>query len=152
MEWEEHNAPKQRLRFVVSPIISVQQLADERGFKPKILTELRASDNDELPLTPILRRYVESLTSVHEAVRDMLSVQAESDHQVLLQACERARQELPGLTGLAVIKGETEENLEERHYISMNAWERRESLMRKNTVFSNLSRRYVSGEHSGDFA
>lgn len=151
-QWEDMDAPEQRLRFCVVPSISVEELIDEGGFKTSVLTELQASGKSSYPLTPILRRYVESLTSVHRQVRSLLSEQADLDHLALLEIRERAKIALGDkLTGLVVTASDEDDQVQEqRHYVQERSWNRRAALIRKNDDFSNLSRRYVSSEHPGD--
>jgi hypothetical protein len=149
--WEEMEAPERRLRFSVVPSISVEELLDEGGFKAEVLAELQASGKSSYPLTPILRRYVESLALVHKQVRSLLSEQADLDHRALLEIRERAKIELrEELTGLVVTSSDGDDQVKERHYLQERSWNRRAALIRKNEDFSNLSRRYVSSEHPGD--
>jgi hypothetical protein len=151
--WEQMNAPDQRLRFSVIPEVSVRELVSEGGFKAKVLEELKRDGKEHVPLTPILRRYVESLASVHAFVRAAISGPAETDNQTVSAALERARAELSSeLAGLAVTVGDDPENVHETHYLSDRSWVRRATLIRKNSQLSNLSRRYVSAEHAGDAA
>jgi hypothetical protein len=150
-QWEDMNAPEQRLRFSVVPSVYVDELVDEGGFKASVLAELQASSKPSYPLTPILRRYVESLTSVHQQVRSLLSKQAELDHQALLEFRERAKIALrEELTGLAVTASDEDDQIKESHFVQERSWNRRAALIRKNSDFSNLSRRYVSSERPGD--
>ena len=144
-------APERRLRFCVVPSIYVDELIDEGGFKASVLTELKASGKASYPLTPILRRYVESLTSVHKQVRALLSEQADLDHRALLEIRERAKIALrEELTGLVVTASDEDDQVKERHYVHLRSWNRRAALIRKNDDFSNLCRCYASSERPGD--
>jgi hypothetical protein len=150
-QWEDMDAPERRLRFRVVPSIAVEELVDQGGFKASVLRELQASGQASYPLTPILRRYVESLASVHQQVRSLLSEQFELDKLALLAMRERARVELrEEPTGLVVTASDEGDKVKERHHVSERSLGRREALIRKNYDFSNLSRRYVSSEHPGD--
>ncbi len=150
-QWEDMDSREKRLRFWIVPSFSVDELTDEGGFKPSVLQELQASGRPIWPLTPVLRRYVESLATVHITLRDLLSSQAEGDHQALLRARERAEAELGSkLDWLGIAALDDDGNIRERHYIFERSWERRTALMSKNNILQNLSRRYVSGEHPGD--
>lgn len=116
-----------------------------------MLTELQASGKTAYPLTPILRRYVESLASVHQQVRSLISEQAGLDEGALLEIRERARVELrEELTGLVITASDENDCVKERHHLSERSLIRMAALIRKNHDFSNLSRRYVSSEHPGD--
>ncbi len=152
-EWEKKHTAEQRLRFTVIPSVSLEELVDEGEFKASVLAELEQSGKKFFPLTPILRRYVESLASVHGKVRLLLSDRTDLDHQTLVAALDRARSELnEKLTGLAVTSGIDPEHPSERHYISERSWARRSTLIRKNSQLLNLSLCYVSAEHPGDAA
>lgn len=151
--WEELNSPEERLRSCVIPIISLEELVSEGDFKASVLRELQASGKQYFSLTRILRRYVESLAAVHVEVRRSLSRQADIDHQTIMAALDRARTELSeDLVAIVVAAGEDEENPQEHHFISERSWTRRQTLIRKNSSLTKLSRRYVSAEHPGDTA
>jgi len=151
--WEEMDGPQHRLRFWLVPSLLVEELENAGEFKASVLAELKAAGSKELPLTPILRRYVECLASVHTKVRELIASQAEADHKLLIVTLERARVELrEGLTGLVVSAGDDPETPHEHHYISERSWSRRKQLIQKNSRLSNLSRKYVSAEHPGDAA
>lgn len=146
--WEDHETPRERLRYSLVPSISVDELGDEGGFKASVLAELRATGKSSFPLTPILRRYVESITIVHQAVRSLLSDQVERDHQTLRRTLERAKAELGASdAALACTVSDDADEVKERHYVNDRSWVRRQSLMVKNRDFKHLSRRYVSAEY-----
>lgn len=148
--WEERDSERKRLRFSVVPSVSLKELENEGGFKPAVLADLRKSSKERFHLTPILRRYVECLASVHVEIRRSLNNRAKLDREVLSSALTRARTELGNETGLAATAGEDPELPQERHYISDRSWQRRETLVKKNSLLTNLSRRFVSSEHAGD--
>jgi hypothetical protein len=150
-QWESSNSPDERLRFSVIPIIDLEELLGAGEFKAAVLAELKGTGKKKFSLTIIMRRYLESLTIVHRKIRDLLSECAERDHQTLLAALERARDELnQNTTALAVTAGADCEHAHEIHYVTDRFWARREVLIRKNAHFSNLWKRYVSAEHPGD--
>lgn len=152
-QWENRNSPDQRLRFSVIPSISLEELINEGEFKATVLRELQESGKEYFSLTPILRRYVECLASVHAEVRRCLSHQADLDHQTLMATLDLARTEFhKDLVALVVSAGEDDEQPEEHHYVSERSWTRRQTLVRKNSNLNNLSRRYVSAEHPEDAA
>jgi hypothetical protein len=151
--WEDMNEPNHRLRFWVKPSIAVDELATAGEFKATVLAELRATGKKSFPLTPILRRYVESLASVHAKVRESLSGQAALDHGTIEAAMARARSELrESLVGLVISAGNDPEKPTEHHYVSERSWIRQQTLIAKNSILGKLSRRYASAEHPGDAA
>ncbi|HEV8240440.1 MAG TPA: hypothetical protein VGS57_13810 [Thermoanaerobaculia bacterium] len=149
--WEGMNEPQHRLRFWVTPSIMVDELATAGDFKASVLAELRATGKKSFPLTPILRRYVESLASVHSKLREVLASQATLDHQTVDTAMARARSELrESSVGLVISAGDDLEKPTEHHYVSERSWTRQKTLIAKNSHLTKLSRRYVSAEHPGD--
>lgn len=152
-EWEGMETSGKRLRFSIVPRVSIEELATEGDFKAAVLRELQEIGKQHFSLTPTLRRYIECLALVHEEVRRFLSPQADLDYQTLIAALDRARTELHEETvALVISAGEDDEHPEEHHYVSERPWTRRQTLIRKNSQLSKLSRRYVSAEYPGDFA
>lgn len=151
--WEEIDSESRRLRFGLVPSISIAELEAEGGFKASVLKELKGSEKSHFSLTLILRRYVESLTTVHAQVRAAISEQAEKDHQVVQAALKRASQEIrENLVGLVVSKGTDSVHVTEHHFVNEKSWRRREFLVKKNSVLKNLSRRYAAAEFPGNVA
>ncbi len=152
-EWEEIDTPQRRMRVWVVPSILVDELATAGKFKASILAELQRLGEESLPLTPILRQYVESMCVVHDKIRQSVSSQAELDYATTAAALDRARVEFgQELAGLVVSAGENSEAPAEHHYISDRSWTRREVLLKKNSRLTKLSRKYVSAEHPSDTA
>lgn len=150
-EWEEMESEKRRLRFGIVPSISIDELATEGGFKASVLADLQESGKEQFSLTLVLRKYVESLASVHKQIRAAIATQVNHEHGVILSALERARSAFgEELVGLVVSKGSDPERVDEHHFVNEKSWQRRESLIRRHSTFENLSRRYVSAEHPGD--
>lgn len=151
--WEEMESESKRLRFGIVPSISIDELLAEGGFKASVLAELQSSGKKQFSLTLIVRQYVESLAVVHEQVRMSIAGQIEQDHEVVLKALERAQSEFgERLVGLVVSKGVDPLQVDEHHFVNEKSWARREFLIKKNSSYSKLSRRYVSAEHPGDVA
>lgn len=152
-EWEEIESEKKRLRFGIVASISVDELVAEGGFKASVLQELRESGKSEFSLTLVLRKYVESLASVHERIRTATRAEIDMEHTVILRAIERARGAFGRkLVGLVVSKGSDPEHVDEHHFVNEKSWLRRESLIRRHSHLGKLSRRYVAAEHPGDVA
>jgi hypothetical protein len=151
--WEEIDSESRRLRFGLIPNISIDELEAEGGFKASVLKELKDSGKTYFSLTLILRRYVESLATVHTQVRASISEQAEKDHEVVQAALKRASQELTeDLVGLVVSKGTDPEHVVEHHFVNERSWRRREFLIKKNSVLKSFSRRYAAAEHPSNVA
>ena len=151
--WEEGDSESRRLRFSLIPYFSFEELEAEGGFKASVLKELKDSGKSLFSLTVLLRRYVESLATIHAQIRSSISEQVEEDHHVVQAALKRARQELrENLLGLVVSKGADPIHVDEHHFVNERSWRRREFLVRKNSVLENLSRRYAAAEHPSNIA
>lgn len=151
--WEEMDSESRRMRFGLVPSISLDELEAEGGFKASVLKELKDSGKTHFSLTLILRRYVESLATVHTQVRASISDQTAKDYQVVQAALKRASQEFTdGLVGLVVSKGTDPVHVVEHHFVNEKSWTRREFLVKKNSVLKNLSRRYAAAEYPSNVA
>jgi hypothetical protein len=151
--WEEMDSENSRLRFGLIPDISIEELEAEGGFKASVLKELKASGKSHFSLTLILRRYVESLATVHAQIRASIAEQTEKDHNVIQAAMERARKELrDNLVGLVVTKGADPGHVGEHRFVNERSWRRREFLVQKNSILKNLSRRYAAAEYPSSVA
>lgn len=149
-EWELLDEEGRRLRHWVVPKILIKRLLEDPRLKSKLKKELRPSAEQQWPLTPILRRYVESLGAVHEIVREMLEGNLAGSRLVLQKAVEKARVSLSErTTGLAVAAETSEGAVEEECFFNERRGGRLEFLRAKNRFLGNLSRRYVSGEPPG---
>ncbi len=148
--WEEMKSERPRLRFGLIPSISMVELEAEGGFKPAVLKELQALDQPHFSITLILRRYLESLATIHAQIRESIAERVEKDHDFVCLYLDRARQELTKeLVGLVVSKGKDAEHVDEHHYVNERSWKRRQFLIKKNSVLHNLSNRYVAAEYPG---
>ncbi|MCA9647993.1 MAG: hypothetical protein KC492_45185 [Myxococcales bacterium] len=151
--WEEMDSESRRLRFGVTPSALLSELEAEGDFKTSVLKELRGTGKTDFSLTLILRRYVESLASVHGKLREATRAGVEEEHRIVEAALVRARRELgENLVGLVVIAGPGAEHAEEHHFVNERSWKRREVLVKKNSVLQNLARRYVAAEHPSGVA
>lgn len=151
--WEEMDSESRRLRFGLIPDFSIKELEAEGGFKASVLKELKDSGKTHFSLTLLLRRYVESLATVHAQIRASISEQVAEDHHVIQTALKRASQELTeNLVGLVVSKGVDPVHVDEHHYVDERSWRRREFLVQKNSLLNNLWRRYAAAEHPSNIA
>jgi len=148
--WVDHDTESRRLRFGIIPGITVDELKAEGGFKASVLAELEESGEERFSLTIVLRRYIESLTKVHVEVRAAIQDRIEQARAVVSEYLERAGAEFgDNLIGLVVSKN-TDPDTDEHHYVNLKSWTRRQFLIRKNSSFEKLSRRYVASEHPRD--
>lgn len=150
-QWEYMDAIERRLRFWVVPKVIVKRLLDEGDFNARLRAELEPSIEEEWPLSPILRQYMESLGTVHELVRELLTEKIAEARSTLRSGVEKAKREVSeDTTALVVVALDAEGTPKDKEYFSEKRGRRLDYLLAKNRVFTNLSRRYVSGEHAGD--
>jgi hypothetical protein len=144
------------VRFGVIPGLDPARLAaGDRDFKPRILGELRekseANKGKRVPLTPLLREYVEGLGAVNEALRKHAETDVERCGKLLASVIEQARREISEQTlGLAVVVEDEEGNWSDEDDIFGDLWTRWQGLVTKNRLHERLARRYVNGRGEGD--
>jgi hypothetical protein len=91
------------------------------------------------------------LARVHAQIRTAIAGQIEQDHEVIVKSLDRSRAAFDeSLVGLAVSKGVDPEHVDEHHFVNEKSWQRRTFLIKKNSSFGKLSRRFVSAEHPSD--
>jgi len=152
--WVEESPenPIGKLRFRVVPTLDVRQIEADAKCKASVLSELKAkaaeakADGDEIPLTPLVREYVESLARAHESLRKTLADDVKRWEAQLESIEAQARSALEGpMVGLAVVAA-NEDTRQILYLAREDIVNYRRSLESQNRIFEKLSRRYVSGE------
>jgi hypothetical protein len=150
----EPDAPASKMRFRVVPCIDTVRLEADSKFKGSALSELKSMGHF-VPLTPLVRQYVEGLGRVHDTLRKGTAGDV-AEWEATIAAVEArataAEGQLP--VGLAVVK---EDDDNEGIWVETDEMfgdlaKYRQSLVRKNGSLDRLSRRYVSGEAEEDDA
>ncbi|MEW6752828.1 MAG: hypothetical protein AB1505_17890 [Candidatus Latescibacterota bacterium] len=142
--------PSSGIRFGVVPSLNPDAIETEGGFKRETLDELhvrsKANRDKPIPLTPLVREYVEGLAKVNEGLREHVQADVTRCGKMLTAVEERARREIrPEPIGLAVVAEDDGGLWPEIDHIFGDLWTRRQALARKNRLHDRLSRRYVSG-------
>jgi len=135
-----------KLRFSVIPMLDVTGLADDQKFKRSVLQELR-SKKTEIPITNLVREYIEGLGVAHQALRAALSDNVKIWDGLLKDAwVEAGRSAGTALEAVSVIRVEEDGETIISQLIAPELWEYRESLAAKNSFVESLAVRYVSSE------
>jgi hypothetical protein len=143
--WEPEGAFKD-LVYRVVPSFNVTKLAEDGEFKKAILAELSAI-GPVVPLTPLVREYVEGVSMVHESFRSSIQHDMPRWEGQFDWVWQRYEEMCPGDGRVVEIFCADDEmnELTDREQIFSEVIEHRKYLARKNSVLTNLTRRYVSG-------
>ena len=129
------------------PNLNVARLKKDT-LKKAVASELEALGRPSLPLTPMLREYVESLGLVHEEIRKLTARRCSRlGKDARRRAVERCREQFGGPDGRAFILEAIDANGNAIDYndIFLEPVLYRQAFVRKNRSFVNLSKRFVSG-------
>ncbi len=148
--WEDADGARgtqAKLIFHVSAYLRPQTLASDPRFKQPMLEELRASKGDQVPLIPMLREYVESLSVIMGEFRKFYAEREKTWAALIDNCAARFRAAAPddsdNMVALAAIKlGERKRILEEIH-LGVEYKERIAALRDINRPLPNLHKREV---------
>lgn len=134
------------MSFSAVPSLDVAQLESDGGFKAAVLEELKSSSR-YVPITPMVREYVEGIGNVQERLRTVVDPHVLLWETLLGSVESRARFAFPDhQIGLAVVAEEQEGIWPQIDHIFSDPWKRRQQLRNKNGTLGGLGRRYVTGE------
>ena len=141
---EEPLTAQAKTRYGVVPFLNTVELEQDESIKQRIIDELRKK-SPQIPLTPLVREYVEGLGAVHEMFRTQTKTDVESADDAIAMVEQRARNAFSenALFGLAVV-AENEENegvWTEVDHIFDDLVKRRRILSTKNGLLNKLSLR-----------
>jgi hypothetical protein len=143
-EWEETCQPN-RLRFSIVPSLDLERLRADPRFKRSVLEELDPASK-HLRTTPLVRRYVESIGTIHQVIRDITTEDAKKWDALIVDVRQRARGVFgDSLGGLALVAVEEGKQPAEAVHIFEDLTQHRKMLQKKNRTLTKLSARYVSG-------
>jgi hypothetical protein len=143
---EEPLTASSKIRYGIVPFLNTAHLEEDKKIKRRIVNELKKRGTN-VPVTPLVREYVEGLGAVHEVVRSQTKANVERADETIASVQERA-QNLFGedfRVGLAVV-AEDEDNegvWTEVEHIFDELSKRRRMLYVKNGLLKNLPLRYV---------
>jgi hypothetical protein len=142
--WEPQGEWK-HLTFRAVPGITLQTLQEDKTVKPTVLADLEPF-GPVVPLTPLIRDYVEGLSVVHQEFRTCTQADIAVSEASFDWAWQRCRS-ISDSDGKAVriVEFNSRGNWSDEDHIFEELISRRRDLSAKNQPLVNLARRYVSG-------
>lgn len=146
-EFECVGTGEERHRTWFEPRIHVQELRNDVAFKASVLEELVMMKGEQLHLTHIIRRYIEGIGKIHEAIRELVEPIVRLDYEVVQNLIQRTSVEIrPDARATGVVAEKEDGSVAEYCHISDRHWERRAFLVDKNSLIGRLSFRCASVE------
>jgi hypothetical protein len=147
LHWKGEPEADKKLVSSVSPYLTLDRLRSDTRFKKQVLEELAAVAGNEVPVMPILREYVGSLSSVMQEARQLFAARQESSANTLDSWVERfcqteSRGETKGVGVAARQLDETGESVEEIH-LDIELRERLHALQSTNRQLMNVHKLQV---------
>ena len=145
-----------QLLYRAIPLINIAKLDEDSNFKKRVLEELKnIQHNDWVDVKPLIREYIEGICNIHEKVRETIRPDLLIWERILDDTIEKFQNKFGkdvSLTGLIIAIAESDRRWTEKETIHKAFIERRQVLEKKNQVFINLHKRYVSNEIRKDDA
>jgi len=141
--------PLSRRRHRVLASLDTEALGDSGSpFKLGVLQELQAFKKRFLPLTTMVRQYIDCFGRVHGDLRKRVESTANEAERVIRVAHERAIEACGSGSGVGVvIRRESDEGDRiEQHDIFLEMLDRRRDIVSRNATHLNLSQGHVSSE------
>ena len=117
-----------------------ESLVADGRMKKSVLDEI--GDKVDLPIA--CRSYVESISAIHQDVRELIGDYVEAQFERVLEVCREAFGELEKRPRAIVLENWEGNIRTESVDVILDWWEMRERLVRCNPKLSNLHKRYVS--------
>jgi len=142
--WEPREDPT-NLVFRMAPSVRTSELREDGHFNAATLADL-ATLGEHIPLTPLVREYIEGLSAVHENFRKMADKIVNEWETTLRQVQDRAAKEFGVRKNLLLLTlVDDEGHRSDEGAVIQGALDHRKELVQKNTGFAKLSARFVSG-------
>lgn len=136
---------ERRIRVATDPQLAVEGLKEDRKMPKGLLDELKAK-GESVPLTPLIKEYVECLGHLHEAVRQETSEMAVAYEGTLRDALQRTRDAYGTTRVAAAVKLGPQGTIDESHQLFEDLLQLRDALLKKNALLKNIAQRFVSTE------
>ena len=149
LSWVGEVEAEKSLEFTIAPKIRVEELVADKKFKRTVALELKHKE-EQLPLTLMLRDYVERLSDVHGAAQNETQESSQAALDIVSSALDRVKSKFGSDSvnpGIAVIcqPDASDGNPDTRASLIPEFAERYRVLRGENKPIKNLSKRYVSG-------
>lgn len=140
--------PNEKFLFSITPYIQIKKLEKDNKFKKEVLKEIKPLGVN-IDLKPLIREYVEALWNIHAKIRELLKSDILDWERFFLNTIDKFKNrnsKIRSIVGLSAVKqnenGAYKDSIEIYKYII----EYRQKLQRKNSTFTNLSKRYATNE------
>jgi len=133
-------------RFGLALSLDLDMLRSDAEFKKSVLQELETLPADQVDVVLFVRQHIEGIARVHETLREALQPDIAVADVTVLSAIREWEAAGRDPVGLAAVHRDDRGRPVEYFYLTRNLVERRNNLIASNSVFSNLSRRYVSNQ------
>jgi hypothetical protein len=144
MVFDRDEEPR-RVRHHLTPCLSVADLREDSKIKQSVVTELAAA-GDAVPITPLVREYVEALGRIHHDIRAALADHVARWDKELLDVLERGTATFTSPVLLAAIcESDGNEEPDQSEQLFAELTERRLYLASRSAHASHLANHYVSG-------
>jgi hypothetical protein len=142
----EDTPTNRTIRWGITPSLSLEALKNDPKLTKSILPELE-SIGKYIPITPLVRQYVEAIGRLHKCLRDSTSNDSDTWIQLMKDAIERGRQHLQeNVIGVSVAAENEQGDYVEAEQIFDDLMKRHEFLTNKNLCLPIISNQFVSGE------
>lgn len=134
------------LKWGVTPSLSIEALREDKKLKRFALDELEAR-GEHIPVTPLVRQYIEELGSFHKDLRETTALDLEKWRELLRALIERGQKCFKNdLTAVALVAEDEKGEFVGIEHIFEDLLKRHTFLARKNLTLSRFSLQFVSGE------
>jgi len=134
------------IRWAVTPSLSVDALRGDRKIKRSVLDEL-ASIGEYVPVTPLVRQYVEGIGRFHEKLREVTSKDLAEWKGQMEHIIEQGRQCFhKDLIGVSLVAEDRPGNFIESEQVFDDLLKRHAFLARKNLILKGISIQFVTSE------
>jgi hypothetical protein len=135
-----------QIQVATDPHLAVGQLQADRKIPKELIDKLKQL-GDRVPLTPLIKEYVGCLAELHKTVRDETSADGQDWVRQLRATLQRGREKFGQLGVVAAVALEEDGSRSESHQVFEDLLALRETLLEKNSLLTNLARRFVTAEH-----
>ncbi len=136
---------QRRILVGTDPHLNVYQLEGDRAVDRSLLKKLRDSGRS-LSVTPIVKEYLGCLGELHEAVREVISSDADSWEAELQAFLRRAEAAFGPSPIVAAVELQEDGSYDEDCQVFEDMLGLRSILLKKNALLKNLADRFVSAE------
>ena len=138
-KWIEPLTPRARRRHTVRVNLNTEALVGDDAFKTGVLRELKALGKRFVPLTPMVRRYIDSFGRVHGELRKHVAPIASEAERVIRATHDRGVRGCGGPGVGIVVRREVDDGGQcEQHDIFLDLLDRRLEFLERNATSLNL--------------